>query len=95
MKELYIAYFIGMMNVISFFLYGLDKRKAKKKQWRISEKTLLLVSLLSGVIGSVSAMLIFHHKTKKWYFWITHIIAIIMWSIIVYKSTLLLVSIRL
>ncbi|MGL4663219.1 MAG: DUF1294 domain-containing protein [Culicoidibacterales bacterium] len=83
------------MNIISFFLYGLDKYKAKKKKWRISEKTLLLISLLSGVIGSVSAMLIFHHKTKKWYFWFTHIIAIIMWVFIVYKSTLLFVLIRL
>lgn len=47
---------------------GMDKRKAKKGKWRISERTLFLVALLGGAIGSTIGMHVFHHKTRHWYF---------------------------
>ena len=47
---------------------GIDKQKAKRHQWRISEKTLFMVSLLGGSIGTLVGMYFFHHKTKHWYF---------------------------
>lgn len=34
-------YFL-IINIIAFSLMGLDKRKAKKKQWRTPESTLFL-----------------------------------------------------
>ena len=54
-----------LMNVFSFVLYGVDKQKAKKGRFRIKERSLLLSSFLAGALGSLSAMLLFHHKTNK------------------------------
>lgn len=51
-------------NIISFTLYGLDKVKAKRDQWRISEKTLLTVSFF-GPVGAWLGMQQFRHKTQK------------------------------
>ena len=64
-----IIYICGI-NVIAFFLYGLDKQKAKRHQWRIPEATLLGIALLGGSIGAFLGMRIFHHKTKKAKFYI-------------------------
>ncbi len=46
----------------------LDKRKAKKHKWRISEKNIFLIALLCGSLGCLLGMNIFRHKTKHWYF---------------------------
>lgn len=58
-------------NLVSLTLYAIDKHRAKKGQWRISEKTLLLVTLLFGGLGAISAGHLLHHKTRKGYFQIT------------------------
>jgi len=55
-------------NVVTFFLMGLDKRKAKKNQYRISEKTLFISALCFGALGATIGMNFFRHKTKHWYF---------------------------
>ena len=47
---------------------GIDKHKAKKGAFRISEASLFITALLGGGIGSTAGMLIFHHKTNHWYF---------------------------
>ena len=52
-----------LINVLSFFLYGLDKWKAVHGRWRISERTLLLVALAGGFAGALTGMYFFHHKT--------------------------------
>jgi len=52
------------LNAASFALYGLDKYKARKEMWRISEKTLLTISLF-GPIGAWLGMMQFRHKTQK------------------------------
>ncbi|MGT2924412.1 DUF1294 domain-containing protein [Streptococcus caviae] len=57
-----------LWNTAVFCLYGLDKRKAVKKQWRISERSLLLLSLCLGGLGAALGGHLFHHKTRKWYF---------------------------
>ncbi|MDR0325929.1 MAG: DUF1294 domain-containing protein [Oscillospiraceae bacterium] len=51
-------------NAIVFFLYGMDKRKAKYNRRRISEKTLLLSAALMGSLGALIGMFVFRHKTK-------------------------------
>lgn len=63
-----IAYLL-LVNVVTFFTYGIDKYKAKKGKWRISEATLLLMAFLDGSIGAWLGMKAFHHKTmhKKFY----------------------------
>ena len=56
---------IIMWNVVVFALYGIDKRKAVKEEWRISERTLLLIAFFFGGIGAILGGNLFHHKTKK------------------------------
>ena len=58
-------YLILGINILSFILMGIDKYKAIKNNYRISENTLLLISILGGGIGSLLGMILFHHKTKK------------------------------
>lgn len=58
------AYLI-IINILSFVLYGIDKLKAIKRKERISERTLILIGILGGSIGSLIGMNLFRHKTKK------------------------------
>lgn len=62
-----LAYF-AVITIVAFALMGIDKHKAKKGAYRISEASLFITALLGGSIGSVAGMLVFHHKTQHWYF---------------------------
>lgn len=55
---------MGGMNLLSFCLFGLDKHRARRNQWRIPENTLLLCAFLGGSWGSWLGMLFFRHKTR-------------------------------
>lgn len=81
MKIIYI--YIVLINLLSFLLFGIDKYLAIKKKRRISEKTLILMMYIGGVIGSLLGMLFFHHKTKKIKFYVHNIISIIIWMYII------------
>ena len=63
-----LEFYIIIMNILAYISMGLDKRKAIKHQYRIPEKTLFLLALLGGSLGSILGMKKFHHKTKHWYF---------------------------
>lgn len=63
-KKILVIYII-VINVIGFFIMGLDKEKAKKNHWRIKERTMFMTAFLGGAAGVISGMKIFHHKTKK------------------------------
>ena len=60
--------YLSLINVTGFFLMGVDKNRAKRGAWRISEKTLFGCALLGGSLGTTIGMHVFHHKTKHWYF---------------------------
>ncbi len=60
--------YLVIMNIIGLAVMGIDKSKARRHAWRISEKGLFLVSLLGGSIGTWAGMYLFRHKTKHWYF---------------------------
>ena len=64
--QLLLGYLL-LMNLIAFVLMGLDKRRARRDKWRISEKTLFLPAVLGGSLGAILGMRLFHHKTKHWY----------------------------
>lgn len=68
MIEKILLIYLVLVNLAAFAMYGVDKRKAIKDQWRIPEKTLLLVALLGGSFGAFTGMQVFHHKTKHWKF---------------------------
>lgn len=56
--------YLLLINIVAFALMGIDKRKARKHQWRISERTLFLSALLGGSVGALYGMHLFRHKTK-------------------------------
>ena len=62
--------YLVIINVLGFLIMGLDKAKAKKQKYRISENTLLFVALMGGSLGSYLGMYCFHHKTKHVKFYI-------------------------
>ena len=68
--------YLLLANVVTFITYGIDKYKAKKGKWRISEATLLLMAVFGGSIGAWLGMKTFHHKTmhKKFYIGVPTII---------------------
>jgi uncharacterized membrane protein YsdA (DUF1294 family) len=61
--ELYITAFLLSVNVIAFFMYDIDKWKAKKDKWRTSEATLMWLAVIGGSIGAWLGMKVWHHKT--------------------------------
>jgi uncharacterized membrane protein YsdA (DUF1294 family) len=60
----YFIWYIALINIYSFLIMYIDKNKARKGKWRISEKNLFLLALIFGSIGVFSGMQIFRHKTK-------------------------------
>ena len=58
-----ILIYLAAINVAAFFLYGIDKWKAQRNKWRITEARLLRIALAGGSIGALLGMKIWHHKT--------------------------------
>ena len=86
-----ILYYLLAINIASFFLYGIDKYKAKKGKWRISEATLLTMAAIGGSIGAWAGMRLWHHKTmhKKFKYGIPLII-IMQIALVAYLHTIML-----
>ncbi len=81
----YILIYLLIINIIAFVLFFMDKQKAKKDKWRIKESTLHIVGFLGGITGSIAAMILFHHKTKKPKFIIITIIALLFNAFVAYE----------
>ena len=83
-EQLILIYLVAI-NVVTFFMYGIDKWKAKRSKWRISEATLLGMAVIGGSIGAWLGMRVWHHKTmhKKFQLGIPLILiiqlAIVLW----------------
>ena len=84
----YSMYYLLAINIVSFFLYGIDKYKAKKNKWRISEATLLMMAAIGVSLGAWAGMRLWHHKTmhKKFKYGIP-IIIILQVALVVYLLT--------
>ena len=61
--KIFYCYLIAV-NLFTFFLYRIDKSKARKNQWRISEFQLIVWAIVGGSIGAWAGMQFWHHKTK-------------------------------
>lgn len=61
----YLYLYIAAINIITFWMFALDKKRAIKKVWRIPESRLLFLSLIGGSLGGILAMITVHHKTRK------------------------------
>jgi uncharacterized membrane protein YsdA (DUF1294 family) len=62
---LWLAVYLVMANLVSFAMFGVDKRRARAGQRRISERALLVSALVSGTVGAWVGMSAFRHKTAK------------------------------
>ena len=59
-----IVRYLIVINMLTFCVYGIDKRKAIRKQWRVPERTLLFLAVIGGSIGALAGMQVFRHKTR-------------------------------
>ena len=87
MMNIILGYLLAV-NIASFLLYSIDKYKAKKGKWRVSEATLLMMAVIGGSIGAWAGMRLWHHKTmhKKFKYGIP-IIIIMQIAVCVYLHT--------
>jgi len=58
-------YFLAVWNLVVFALYGIDKWRSTRSQWRVSERTLILSAFFMGASGAMLGMYFFRHKTRQ------------------------------
>ncbi|NCB80300.1 MAG: DUF1294 domain-containing protein [Bacilli bacterium] len=78
------ALFLMIWNMIVFLVYGLDKGKARKGSYRISEKTLLLMTYVGGGLGAWAGGTHFRHKTQKKYFQLAWAVGVLIDALLIY-----------
>ena len=62
--KLILIIYPAMLTIAGFFSMGIDKKRARKNEWRVKERTLFLIAAFGGSIGSILGMYVFRHKTK-------------------------------
>ncbi len=60
--------YYAIINIVGFVIMGVDKKRAIRGAWRISEASLFTTALLGGALGCTLGMQHFRHKTRHWYF---------------------------
>lgn len=76
--------FLMIWNLIVFLVYGLDKGKARKGSYRISEKTLLMMTYVGGGLGAWAGGTHFRHKTQKKYFQLAWAVGVLIDALLIY-----------
>ena len=66
-----LIYYLVIINIIAFCMFGMDKSAAIRQKGRIPNRVLLGMAVLGGSLGSLVGMYVFRHKTKKWYYKVT------------------------
>ena len=67
---------LGALSLLTLIVYGADKAKAQNRSRRLPEFVLLLLGFLGGAAGALTGMLLFRHKTRRWYFWAVNLAAL-------------------
>lgn len=73
-------YYLLIVNILSFIIYGLDKLFAIFKFRRVPEVNLFFLAFTGGFIGSILGMILFRHKIRKNKFWIVNILCLFFWT---------------
>ena len=60
----YLSLYLFLINAVGFLLMLADKRRARRRLWRIPEATLLGIAVLGGSAGSLAGMYLVRHKTR-------------------------------
>ena len=63
LKQIVLIY-LAMINVVTFFVYGIDKWKSQHNRWRVPESMLLGLAAIGGSVGAWLGMKAWHHKTQ-------------------------------
>ncbi|WP_276936762.1 DUF1294 domain-containing protein [Dielma fastidiosa] len=74
-----------LINIAAFFAMGWDKRCAIQHKQRIPEKTLFILAIIGGSLGSILAMIVFHHKNRKPKFLIGFPVIFVLQVVLLYK----------
>lgn len=81
---------VVLISLVTVFAYADDKRRAEEGRWRTSESSLLLLSLLGGWPGAITAMRWYRHKTTKasfiGAFWVTVFVTLIAFTLIAFPA---------
>jgi len=64
----YFLLYLGIVNVVGFFLMKHDKAQSRNKRWRVSERRIFAYAAAGGALGVWAGMFAFRHKTKHWSF---------------------------
>ncbi|HEM3678932.1 TPA: DUF1294 domain-containing protein [Streptococcus suis] len=78
------ALYLMIWNLVVFLVYGLDKGKARKGSYRISEKTLLMMTYVGGGLGAWAGGTHFRHKTQKKYFQLAWAVGVLIDALLIY-----------
>lgn len=82
------------MSLVSYFVYFIDKEKAKNNHWRIPETFILLLDLVGGWPGGLAAQQILRHKNKKiffqMFFWLIVLLHFVLWADVIFFNSCLL-----
>ena len=81
---LFAVFHLISINIITFIAYGIDKKAAIKKSWRIPEKDLHTLEFLGGWIGAFIGQKIFKHKTAKKSYQATYKLMIILELLLIF-----------
>ncbi|MDD6282463.1 DUF1294 domain-containing protein [Oribacterium sp. HCP28S3_H8] len=81
------GYYLILVNVLAFVLYGVDKWKARRSLWRIPEAELISIAAIGGAAGALAGMLFFHHKTRKPRFRYGIPLILILWILLILYLT--------
>ncbi len=88
-----ILVFAVVMNLIGFFVMGIDKMQSRKHRRRVPERRIFIISILLGSVGTFAGMYVFRHKTRhmKFVIGIPVILAaqIIVWVLLTYGKDFL------
>ena len=60
-----LATYLGVINLVAFAAFGIDKLAARRGGWRVSEARLLGFALFGGSPGAYAGRRLFRHKTRK------------------------------
>lgn len=81
---LLLVFHVFFINICTFIAYGVDKRAAVRKAWRVPENSLHALEFLGGWLGAWVGQKVFHHKTKKQSFQNTYKLMIVLEFVAVY-----------
>ena len=84
-----VAIYFVLINIVTFLIRGIDKRKAEHQRWRIKEKTLLRLAAIGWFLGALMGINMFHHKTIKWKFLRRSMLIMFGWVVILAVFTYL------